>query len=125
MKTLIALLSMLAVAGAAAAAAAAPEDIGPATETVGKVFVTTDPASDGLNKKVTDHNDAIEAENQAAQARYQRQLAAYEAEKTSQADAYQAELAAHDAKVAADMAAWRATQSNCPNADRDRCDPGR
>jgi Skp family chaperone for outer membrane proteins len=125
MKTLIAFLSVLAVAGAAASAAVAQEDIGPATETVGKVFVTTDPASDMLNKKITDHNDVIEAENQAAQAQYQQQLAAYEAEKKSQADAYQAELAAHDAKVAADMAAWRATQPNCAGADTGRCDPGR
>jgi len=126
MRSLCVLASALALAGSIGASAnAAPDDIGPATETVGKVFVTTDPASDLLNKKITAHNDAIEAENQAAQARYQGQLADYEAEKKAQAAAYTAQLAEHDAKAAADMAAWAAHQPNCAVVDNDRCAPGR
>lgn len=125
MRSLCILASALVLAGVIGAAAnAAPEDVGPATENlgvVGKVFVTTDPASDMLNKKITDHNNAIEAENQAAQGAYQTQLAQYEAEKKAEADAYTAKLAEHDAKVAADMAAWRARVQACEAGDRTQC----
>jgi hypothetical protein len=122
MRSLCILASALALAGSIGASAiAAPDEIGPATETVGKVFVTTDPASDLLNKKITAHNDAIEAENQAAEGAYQAQLAGYEAEKKAQAAAYEAQLAEHDAKVAADMAAWRARVQACEGGDRTQC----
>jgi Skp family chaperone for outer membrane proteins len=125
MKSLFILASTLALAGVIGAAAnAAPADVGPATENlgvVGKVFVTTDPASDMLNSKITAHNDAIEAENQAAQATYQAQQAQYEAEKKAEADAYTAQLAEHDAKVAADMAAWHARVKACEDGDRSQC----
>jgi hypothetical protein len=121
MRSLCILASALAVA-IGASANAAPADIGPATtETVGKVFVTTDPASDLLNKKITAHNDAIEAQNQAAQAAYQTQLANYEAEKRAQRAAYDAQLAEHDATVAADMSAWHARVRACSEGDRTQC----
>jgi hypothetical protein len=123
MRSVGILASALVLAGVSGAAAnAGPTDIGPATtEVVGKVFVTTDPASDLLNKKITDHNDAIEAENQAAQSAYQAQLAQYEAEKKAETAAYQAQLAEHDAKAAADMAAWKAHVQACESGDRTQC----
>jgi len=121
MRTVCSLASVLVLI-LGAAAHAAPADIGPATtETVGKVFVTTDPDSDMLNKKITDHNDAIEAQNQAAQGAYQAQLAQYEAEKKAEAAAYQAQLAQHDAKAAADIAAWHARVKACSEGDRTQC----
>lgn len=127
MKSLCILASVLALAGGAGAAAnAAPEDVGPATAAapvgqVGKVFVTVDPASDHLNSDVQAHNNAIEAQNQAAQAAYQAQLAALAQETQAQQDAYRAALAAHDAKVAADMAAWRAQVRACEGGDTTQC----
>ena len=124
MRSLCILASALALAGLIGVSAnAAPEDVGPAENVgvVGKVFVTTDPASDMLNKKITAHNDAIETENQAAQANYLAQQAQYEAEKKAEADAYTAQLAEHDAKVAADMAAWHARVKACSEGDRTQC----
>jgi hypothetical protein len=121
MKSLCILASVLALAGGVGAVAnAAPDDVGPATN-VGKVFVTTDPASDRLNGDIQAHNNAIEAQNQAAQATYQTQLTAYEQEKRAQQAAYDAALAAHDAQVAADMAAWQARVRACKGGDTSQC----
>jgi hypothetical protein len=125
MKSLCILASVLALAaGVGAVANAAPDDVGPATTTlgqVGKVFVTVDPASDHLNGDIRAHNNAIEAQNQAAQAAYRAQLAALAQENQAQQDAYTAALAAHDAKVAADMAAWRARVRACEGGDTSQC----
>ena len=121
MKSLCILASVLALAGIGAVANAAPDDVGPATTNVGKVFVTVDPASDHLNGDIQAHNNAIEAQNQAAQANYQAQLASYAQEKQAQQDAYAAALAAHDAKLAADMAAWRARVRACEGGDTAQC----
>ncbi|HEY3887999.1 MAG TPA: hypothetical protein VGL73_05445 [Caulobacteraceae bacterium] len=126
MKILCILASVLALAGGvgAVANAAPPEDVGPATPTVGqvgKVFVTVDAASDHLNGDIRAHNDAIEAQNQAAQTAYQAQLAALAQANQAQQDAYTAALTAHDAKVAADMAAWRARVQACKGGDTAQC----
>jgi hypothetical protein len=123
MRSLCILASVLALAGVEAANAA-PEDLGPATAAVGqvgKVFVTVDPASDHLNGDVQAHNSAIEAQNQAALAAYQAQLASDAKENQAQQDAYTAALAAHDAKVAADMAAWHAQVRACQGGDTAQC----
>jgi hypothetical protein len=124
MKSLCILASVLALAGVGAVANAAPEDIGPATAPVGqvgKVFVTVDAASDHLNGDIRARNNAIETQNQAAQAAYQAQLAAIAQETKAQQDAYTAALAAHDAKVAADMAAWHAQVRACQGGDTTQC----
>jgi hypothetical protein len=125
MKSLCILASVLALAGGVAAGAnAAPDDVGPATAPVGqvgKVFVTVDAASDHLNGDVQAHNNAIEAQNHAAQAAYQAQLAAMAQDKQAQQDAYTAALAARDAKVAADMAAWHAQVRACQGGDTAQC----
>jgi hypothetical protein len=124
MKSLCILASVLALASGAASANAAPEDVGPATTAVGqvgKVFVTVDAASDHLNGDIRAHNNAIEAQNQAAEAAYQAQLAALSRENQAQQDAYTAALAAHDAKAAADMAAWHAQVRACQGGDTAQC----
>ena len=65
-------------------------------------------------------NDAVKAEDQAAQGAYQAHQAQDEAEK-AEAAAYAAQLAEHDAKVAADMAAWHARVKACSEGDRTQC----
>src|SRR5580698_9377736 len=121
MRSLCILAAALALAGGMAATAnAAPDEVGPA-EVVGKVFVTSDPASDRLNGDVEAHNKAIDAQNQAAQAAYQAQLAALAQQNQAAQDAYTAALAAHDAKAAADMAAWRARVRACEGGDTSQC----
>jgi hypothetical protein len=121
-------LAMASLAGSTANAACPPDhptcqvadnQLGPASAI--PPAPAPDPASDMLNGQITAHNDAIEAQNQAAQANYRTQLATYEAEKTSQETIYKAQLAEHDAKVAADLAAWQASVAACKAGDTTQC----
>lgn len=77
-----------------------------------------------LNREISDRNAAAEAREQAANAKYQADLAAFEAQQKAYRDAVaatEAEASRRKAQYEADRAAWQAQVAACKAGQRSAC----